>query len=46
MYRLKCSLHRLKQSRRAWFDRFSMVMKKLGYQQSNVDRTMFIKKKR
>jgi hypothetical protein len=33
---------RLKQSSRAWFDRFSMAMKKLGYQQSNVNHTMFI----
>jgi Reverse transcriptase (RNA-dependent DNA polymerase) len=39
---LKRSLYGLKQSPRAWFDRFSMTMKNLGYQQSNVDHTMFI----
>jgi Reverse transcriptase (RNA-dependent DNA polymerase) len=43
--RLKRSLYGLKQSPRAWFDRFSMVMKKLGYQQSNADHTMFIQRK-
>jgi Reverse transcriptase (RNA-dependent DNA polymerase) len=42
---LKRSLYGLKQSPRAWFDRFSMVMKKLGYQQSNADHTMFIQRK-
>jgi Reverse transcriptase (RNA-dependent DNA polymerase) len=31
--RLKRSLYGLKQSPRAWFDRFSMAIKKLGYQQ-------------
>jgi Reverse transcriptase (RNA-dependent DNA polymerase) len=40
--RLKRSLYGLKQSSRAWFDRFSMTMKKLGYQQSNIDHTIFI----
>jgi Reverse transcriptase (RNA-dependent DNA polymerase) len=43
--RLKRSLYGLKQSPRAWFDRFSMVMKKLGYQQSNADHTIFIRRK-
>jgi Reverse transcriptase (RNA-dependent DNA polymerase) len=43
--RLKRSLYGLKQSPRAWFDRFSMVMKKLGYQQSNADHIMFIRRK-
>jgi Reverse transcriptase (RNA-dependent DNA polymerase) len=44
--RLKRSLYGLKQSPRAWFDRFSMVMKKLCYQQSNADHTMFIRRKK
>jgi Reverse transcriptase (RNA-dependent DNA polymerase) len=43
--RLKLSLYGLKQSPCAWFDRFSMAMKRLGYQQSNVDHTMFIQRK-
>jgi Reverse transcriptase (RNA-dependent DNA polymerase) len=43
--RLKRSLYGLKQSPRAWFDRFSMVMKKLSYQQSNADHTMFFRRK-
>jgi Reverse transcriptase (RNA-dependent DNA polymerase) len=45
VYRLKRSLYELKQSPRTWFDRFSMAMKKLGYQQSNADHTMFIQRK-
>jgi Reverse transcriptase (RNA-dependent DNA polymerase) len=45
VYRLKLSMYGLKQSTRAWFDMFSMVMKKLDYQQSNVDHTMFIRRK-
>jgi uncharacterized protein (DUF2164 family) len=43
--RLKQSLYGLKQSSRAWFDRFFMVMKKLDYQQNNADHIMFIRKK-
>jgi Reverse transcriptase (RNA-dependent DNA polymerase) len=43
--RLKRSLYGLKQSLRAWFDRFSITIKKPGYQQSNVDHTMFIQRK-
>jgi Reverse transcriptase (RNA-dependent DNA polymerase) len=38
-------MYGLKQSPRAWFNRFFMVMKKLGYQQSNVYHTMFIRRK-
>jgi Reverse transcriptase (RNA-dependent DNA polymerase) len=45
MCRLKRSLYGLKQSQRAWFDRFFMTIKKLGYQQINVDHTMFIQRK-
>ena len=33
----------LKQSPRAWFGRFTEVMKKYGYRQSNSDHTLFIK---
>jgi Reverse transcriptase (RNA-dependent DNA polymerase) len=45
VYRLKRSLYGLKQSPRTWFDRFSTAMKKLGYQQSNANHTMFIQRK-
>jgi hypothetical protein len=38
VYKLKKSLYELKQSLRAWFDRF---MK--GYQQINADYTVFFK---
>jgi Reverse transcriptase (RNA-dependent DNA polymerase) len=43
--RLKRSLYGLKQSPRAWFERFSMTMKRLGYRQGDVDHTMFIQRK-
>jgi Reverse transcriptase (RNA-dependent DNA polymerase) len=43
--RLKRSLYDLKQSPRAWFERFSMAMKRLGYRQSNADHTKFIQRK-
>jgi Reverse transcriptase (RNA-dependent DNA polymerase) len=43
--RLKRSLYGLKQSPRAWFEIFSMTMKKLGYRQSDTDHTMFIQRK-
>lgn len=45
MCRLKKSLYSLKQSPKAWFDRFSKAMLLFGYKQSNVDHTMFIKYK-
>jgi Reverse transcriptase (RNA-dependent DNA polymerase) len=41
---LKRSLYGLKQFPRAWFDRFSKVVIKEGYLQSNADHTMFIRK--
>src|SRR5438270_2731243 len=41
--RLKKSLYGLKQSPRAWFDRFRQAMCKVGYKQSNGDHTMFYK---
>ena len=42
---LKKTLYGLKQSPRAWFGRFTEVMKKYEYKQSNSDHTLFIKKK-
>ncbi|XP_058211908.1 uncharacterized mitochondrial protein AtMg00810-like [Rhododendron vialii] len=41
--RLKKAFYGLKQSPRAWFDRFSKAMLKFGYKQSHADHTMFIK---
>ena len=41
--RLKKALYRLKQSPRAWFERFEKVMKEYGYKQSQGDHTLFIK---
>jgi hypothetical protein len=41
--RLHRSLYRLKQSPRAWFDRFRQSMLKRGYLQSNADHTLFYK---
>lgn len=41
--RLKKALYGLKQSPRAWFGRFTKVMKGMGYQQSQGDHTLFIK---
>ena len=44
--RLKKALYGLKQSPRAWFDRFTIAMKKFGYKQSYSDRTLFLKKEK
>ena len=41
--RLHRSLYGLKQSPRAWFDRFRHAMLKRGYLQSNADHTLFYK---
>ena len=41
--KLKKSLYGLKQSPRAWFDRFSKVLKSEGYKQGLSDHTMFVK---
>ena len=41
--RLKKALYGLKQSPRAWFGRFTQAMVSLGYRQSQVDHTLFIK---
>jgi hypothetical protein len=39
------ALYGLKQSPRAWFGKFSLAMKKYGFQQSNSDHTLFLKHK-
>ncbi|XP_057749111.1 retrovirus-related Pol polyprotein from transposon RE1 isoform X1 [Arachis stenosperma] len=41
--KLKKSLYGLKQSPRAWFERLGMVVKGLGYTQSQADHTLFYK---
>ena len=43
--KLQRTLYGLKQSPQAWFGRFSMTMKKYGFQQSNSDHTLFLKHK-
>ena len=40
---LQKSLYGLKQSPRAWFDRFSQAMIRYGFRQSQGDHTLFIK---
>ena len=42
--KLKNSLYGLKQSPRAWFGRFTKLMRAFGYHQSNLDHTLFLKK--
>lgn len=44
--RLKKSLYGLKQSPRAWFERFENVVKRQGYYQSQADHTLFFKHSR
>ncbi|XP_052299567.1 retrovirus-related Pol polyprotein from transposon RE1 isoform X1 [Citrus sinensis] len=41
--KLKRSLYGLKQSPRAWFDRFTKSVRSFGYLQSQADHTMFFK---
>ena len=41
--KLKRSLYSLKQSPRAWLDRFARVLKNQGYQQGQSDHTLFFK---
>lgn len=43
--RLKRALYGLKQSLRAWFGRFTLVMKENGYKQSDADHTLFQKQR-
>ena len=42
--RLKKSLYGLKQSPRAWFDRFRRAMIGMGYRQINADHTVFFRR--
>lgn len=42
--KLQKALYGLKQSPRAWFGRFRLAMKKYGYEQSNADHTLFLKR--
>ena len=42
--KLQRTLYGLKQSPRAWFGRFSLAMRKYGFQQSNCDHTLFLKR--
>jgi Reverse transcriptase (RNA-dependent DNA polymerase) len=42
--RLKKSLYGLKQSPRAWFDRFRKAMVGMGYRQTNADHTVFFRR--
>ena len=41
--KLRKSLHGLKQSPRAWFERLMKVVKRLGFMQCQTDHTMFLK---
>ena len=41
--RLRKSLYGLKQSPRAWFERFTQAMLRFGFRQSHADHTLFIK---
>ena len=43
--KLQRALYGLKQSPRAWFERFSLAMRKYRFKQSNSDHTLFIKHK-
>lgn len=43
--KLKKTLYGLKQSPRIWFGRFTDVMKKYSYKQSNSDHTLFLKRR-
>ena len=40
--RLRCSLYGLKQSPRAWFDRFSSIVQEFGMLRSMVDHSVFL----
>ena len=41
--KLKKTIYRLKQSSRAWFGKFTNVMKSFNYNQCNQDHTLFYK---
>lgn len=40
---LRKSLYGLKQSLRAWFEKFTLSVKNQGYKQAHIDHTMFVK---
>lgn len=42
--KLKRSLYGLKQSPRAWFEKFANLVKRQGYRQSQANHTMFFRK--
>lgn len=42
--KLQKSLYGLKQLPKAWFDKFTKVVKQLGYSQSQADHTMSVKR--
>jgi hypothetical protein len=44
VYRLKKALYGLKQAPRAWFSRIESYFKKEGFEKSNYDHTLFLKK--
>lgn len=44
VYRLKKALYRLKQAPRAWFSRIESYFKREGFEKSNYDHTLFLKK--
>ena len=43
VFKLKKSLYGLKQSPRAWFEKFPRLVKDQGYAQAQSDHTMFVK---
>lgn len=43
--KLRKALYGLKQSPKAWFGRFTNLMRRSGYKQSNSDHTLFIKRR-
>jgi len=45
MCKLQKVLNGLKQSPRAWFDRFNLAIMKYRFRKSNLDHTMFLKHK-
>ena len=44
VYKLKKTLHGLKQVPRSWYERLTDFLNKKGYERGGVDKTLFIKK--
>ena len=42
--RLRKSLYGLKQSPKAWFDRFTNTIRRYGYKQAHADNTLFFRR--